>query len=187
MAHSTISCVFAAFLLLTAGKTEAQEPQHEPWIFSIEGGAAHQSTADLKDSDGDFELDRWFVSAGVTYAWDLRNSVGFTVGGGRSDYVFGEQTDFGGGNPWGEIEDARASFTARFKFSKTGTAILIPTVRFNGETGADSGDSRTMGLFAGAAWRINEGLTIGPGIGVFSKLEDGTPCFSDPHYRLGHQ
>lgn len=178
MASSTmLRALIATFLLLTAGMTAAQESQQGPWIFSIEGGAAHQSRADLKDSSGDFGLDRWFVSAGVAYAWDRRNSLGFNVGIGRSDYEFGEQTDFGGGNPWGEIEDTRASVVARFKFSETGTAILIPTVRFNGESGADSGDSRTFGLFAGAAWRVSEKLTIGPGIGVFSKLEDGTRAF----------
>ena len=178
MAQLTASLLFAAvFLALTSGSVESQETEPKPWIFNIEGGAAHQSTADLKDGGGDFSLDRWFVSGGVTYAWNRRNSVGFSVGGGRSDYVFDEQTAFGGGNPWGEIEDIRASLNARFKISKTGTAILIPTVRLNGETGADTGDSRTLGLFAGVAWRINEDLTIGPGFGVFSKLEDGTHAF----------
>jgi len=178
MAQSTGMLTLAAsMLLLITVNTAALEPQTGPWSFSIDGGAAHQSNADLKDGGGDFTLDRWFVSAGVNYAWDFRNSLGFNVGGGRSDYVFDELTGFGGGNPWGEIEDLRVSATARFKMSKTGTAILIPTIRYNGETGADSGDSRTYGLFAAAAWRINEGLTIGPGIGVFSRLEDGTRVF----------
>jgi hypothetical protein len=156
---------------------EAQEAQNGPWSFRIDGGAAHQSDSDLKDGGGKFSLDRWFVSTGIDYAWNRRNMAGITVGGGRSDYVFDEQAAFGGGNPWGEIEELRLAVTTRFKISDTGTALLIPTIRTSGESGADSGDSRTYGLFAAVAWRINEGLTIGPGFGVFSRLEDGTRVF----------
>lgn len=178
MAYSTTRLALMLVITwLTVGQLEAQEEQQGPWSFRIDGGAAHQSEADLKDSDGKFSLDRWFVSAGVNYAWDRRNTLGLSVGGGRSDYEFNEQSTFGGGEPWGEIEDLRLSATARFKISKTGTGILIPTLRYNGESGADSGDSRTYGLFAAAAWRVNEGLTIGPGVGIFSKLEDGTRAF----------
>jgi len=177
MAHSTIRLTLVAVFLLLVSNSEAQTPKEGPWSFRIDGGAVHQSDSDLKDGGGKFSLDRWFVSAGIDYAWNQRNMAGITVGGGRSDYVFDEQTAFGGGNPWGEIEDLRLAVTTRFKISNTGTAILIPTIRTNGESGADSGDSRTYGLFAAAAWRINDDLTIGPGIGVFSRLEDGTRAF----------
>jgi len=169
--------VVASLFLLPASTVEAQAPQEGPVSFSIDGGAAHQSEADLKDGGGGFEVDRWFVSAGINYAWDVRNSIGFTVGGGRSKYIFDPESGFGDGDPWGKVEDFRLSATARFRISETGTAIIIPTVRFNGENGADSGDSRTYGLFAAVAWRVNDGLTIGPGIGVFSRLEDGTRAF----------
>jgi hypothetical protein len=172
-----ILALIAGLSWLAIGSTQAQETQDGPWTFRINGGAAHQSDSDLKDGGGKFSLDRWFASAGIDYAWNRRNMAGITVGGGRSDYVFDEQAAFGGGNPWGEIEDLRLAVTTRFKISSTGTGILIPTVRSNGESGADSGDSRTYGLFAAAAWRINDGLTIGPGIGVFSRIEDGTRVF----------
>ena len=56
-------------------------------------------------------------------------------------------------------------------------AIIVPSARYNGEKHSDTSDGRTYGLFAAAAWRINEDLTIGPGIGVFSRLEDGTRVF----------
>jgi len=151
----TILALITGFSLLVIGSTQAQEAQNSPWSFRIEGGAAHQSDSDLKDGGGKFSLDRWFVSAGIDYAWNRRNSAGITVGGGRSDYVFDEQTAFGGGNPWGEIEDLRLAVTTRFKISDTGTALLIPTIRTNGESGADSGDSRTYGLFAANVFGIH--------------------------------
>jgi hypothetical protein len=75
------------------------------------------------------------------------------------------------------VEDFRVSAPVRFKVGEKGVAFLIPTVRFNKENGADTGDSVTYGLFAAVAWRLNEDLTIGPGIGVFSRLEDSARIF----------
>jgi len=167
----------ASALFLFAPHICAQTPGTSPWQFRIDGGAAHQSDADLKDSEGSFALDRWFVGAGVDYAWNYRNAIGVSIGGGRSNYEWGADDAVDGFEPWDEIEDARVSATGRFGFGQTGTVFVIPTVRFNGEKGASSGDSRTYGLFAAAAWRIDENLTIGPGLGVFSRLEDSTRAF----------
>ena len=175
--------VFVAFaalagcLILQSGSVEAQPPTVEPWTFSIDGGGVHQAKTDLKDSEGSFDVDRWFVGAGVAYNWDFRNSLGISIGGGRNVYSFDEETGFGGGDPWDTAEDFRISAPARFKVSERATAIIVPTTRWNGEKGADSGDSSTYGLFAAVAWRLNSDLTIGPGIGVFSRLEDSTRVF----------
>ncbi len=147
------------------------------YIFKADGGGVHQSESDLSDSGGSFAVDRWFVSASVDYAWDARTSLGFSVGGGNSDYEFGDLAGLGGGEPWNEIKDARVSVTWRFGFGETGSFIVIPSARFNGESGANSGDSSTYGLYAAAAWRINENLTIGPGLGVFSRLDDSSRIF----------
>ena len=177
METSKLRAALAAICLLCSSAVAAQAPQRGPLIFDIDGGAVHQSMTDLKDGEGSFAVDRWFVSAGITYAWDRRNAIGFTLGGGRSSYEFDDLTGPAGSEPWNKIEETRASITGRFSFSDKGTAIIIPTVRFNGEEGASSSDSRTFGLFAAAAWRIDEDLTIGPGIGVFSRLEDGNRIF----------
>ena len=155
----------------------AQSAQRGPWSFTIDGGGAHQSEVDLKDDTGGFSADRWFLGAAINYSWDVRTSVGAAIGGGRTVYEFNDLTGFGGGEPWGTIEDSRLSLSGRFGFGQTGSVFIIPTVRFNGEKGASNSDSRTFGLFAAAAWRLNENLTIGPGFGVFQRLEDGTRFF----------
>ena len=147
------------------------------YIFKADGGGVHQSESDLSDTGGSFAVDRWFASAGVDYAWDLRTSLGFSVGGGQSNYEFGDLAGLGGSEPWNKIKDARVSVTWRFGFGETGSFIIIPSARFNGESGASSGDSSTYGLYAAAAWQINENLTIGPGFGVFSRLEDSSRIF----------
>jgi hypothetical protein len=154
----------------------AQDKPQNPWSFSLEGGAALQSDTDLKEEDGEFSVDRTFIAANLDYSWNPRQSVGVSIGSGRTDYDFAwlEPEDPA---PWDKIEDFRASVSTRFAAGETGTVFLIPTVRYNGEKNARSSDSRTWGLYAAAAWRLSEDLTIGPGLGVFSRLEDGARVF----------
>ena len=163
--------------LLVSVDLLAQEPPRSPWVFSLDGGGLHQTEVDLKDTEGAFSVDRWFVSAGVNYGFDPRRSIGLSVGGGKSGYEFNESTAFGNGSPWDDVEDFRVSLPIRFGFGEKGSAFIIPTVRYNRESGASSGDSRTWGVLAAVTWRLSEDLTIGPGIGVFSRLESGTRVF----------
>jgi hypothetical protein len=178
MLHKTTALAFAAvFSLLCAQTVAAQTPRNNSISVRVDGGLAFQSSADLKDSEGSFSVNRWFASIGLNYAWNTRNSIGISFGGGGSKYDFDDLTGIGDGNPWEEIEDSRISITGRFGFGDTGSIILIPSARYNGEKDSKTSDGRTYGLFAAAAWRISEDLTIGPGIGVFSRLEDGTRIF----------
>lgn len=175
--NSLVFTVVASSGLLFITPVAAQVQQGDPFVFKFEGGGAHQSEADLNDGNGGFAVDRWFLNAGVDYGWTARNSVGISVGGGKSIYDFNESSDFGGGTPWGNIDDFRVTLTARFGFGETGTIMIVPSLRYDGESDAKSGDSQTFGVFGAVAWRINESLTIGPGIGVFSRLENGTKVF----------
>lgn len=167
----------AILCLLFAQSLFAQAPKNDPVSFNFDGAIAFQSNTDLSDVEGSFSVNRWFASMGVTYAWDRRNSIGLSVAGGSAKYDFDELTGIGAGDPWEEIQDTRISLVGRFGFGEKGSFIIIPSFRYNGEKDSDSGEGRTWGMFAAAAWRLNEGLTIGPGIGVFSKLEDGTRVF----------
>jgi len=162
--------------LLYAMPVAAQPQQKGPWFFNIDGGGVHQSKADLNDIEGNFSKDRWFVSAGVDYAWSQRDSIGISVGGGQYNYDFNDEKDSNGIDPWNKINDTRVTMTGRFGFGETGSIFIIPTLRFNGEKGASGSDS-TWGIFAAATWRVKENLTIGPGIGIFSRLESGTKFF----------
>ena len=77
---------------------------------------------------------------------------------------------------------AAASFSQRCTaclapFDEQWTLFAIPTLRFYGESGADSGDSATGGALAGVSYRVNDRLTIGPGLGVLSQIEDSVSIF----------
>ena len=166
----------ALFLILPAALC-AQAPPPDPWSFSVQGGFAVQQEADLKDTDGAFSVDRIFVSASLDYRWDFRNSLSVSIGGGNSDYDFASIGGPADDAPWGKIENRRVSLSGRFGFGEKGSIFVIPTLRFNGESGASSSDSRSWGLLGGLAWRLDENLTIGPGLGVFDRIEDSTRVF----------
>ena len=106
----------AVFTLLCAQPVAAQAPPVDPVTFTFDGGGAFQADTDLKDSEGSFSVNRWFVSMGVTYSWDYRNSIGLSAGGGASKYDFDDLTVIGDGEPWDEIEDTRISLFGRFGF-----------------------------------------------------------------------
>jgi hypothetical protein len=151
--------------------------QASPLMLSVDGGFAAGGDADLSDGAGSFAVDRWFLSAGVSYAWDRRTSLGISFGAGESSYDFSGFSDEGTPAPWGTIEDQRLSLTGRFGFGETGSVIIIPSYRYNGMKDSDSGDARTWSLLAGAAWRVSENLNIGPGFGMVTELEDSTRFF----------
>lgn len=170
------SCVAlcAILSLFGAGLAQAQQQPAGPLVTKIDGGLATQADADLEDSNGSFSVNRWFISAGLDYVWDARNSLGISFGAGESSYDF---SDLAGPDPWGTVENQRLSLVGRFGFGDRGMAIIIPSYRYNGDKDSDSGEARTWGLLAGAAWRLSEDLTIGPGIGVFSEIEDDSRVF----------
>ena len=161
--------------LLLANQVAAQQEAPSPLQFSISGGGVHQSEVDLNDSNGGFAVDRGFISASLDFGWSSRDSIGVSIGGGKSSYEFSQDSAFGGGKPWADIEDMRISLTWRAGFGERGSFFLVPAVHWDGENGARN--DTTYGLFAAAAWRLDETLTIGPGIGVFTRLEDSTRLF----------
>lgn len=167
----------AGLLLMAAGPVQAQMPSPSGWSFTLDGGFAVQSETDLDGDAGSFDLHRTFFAGSIDYRWNYRNSVGLSIGGGRSEYGFNDTDGMDVEEPWTDIDEMRASVPMRLALGKTSTLFLIPTVRYNGEDGASSSDSQTWGLFGGAAWRLSEDLTIGPGLGVFSRLEDSSRVF----------
>jgi hypothetical protein len=169
--------VLVGLLLALCADLYAQKPQQSPWRFTLEGGFAAQQKADLEDEEGAFSVDRTFISATLAYGWSRRDSIGISVGTGKSDYAFEDGDDLDASGPWSDIEDTRVSLSGRFGFGQKGTLFVIPSLRFDGAEEASTSDSNTWGVLGGVAWRLDENLTIGPGIGVFSKLEGSARVF----------
>lgn len=147
------------------------------WSLTVEGLYANQADADLGDEDGEFSLDRWYAGIGLDYLWSPRSALGISVGGGASRYDFAGLTGLAPGKPWDDIEDWNVSVVSRFPINDRISGLVIPSYRVNRESGASSSDADTWGLLAGISWRLREGLTIGPGIGVFERIEESTQVF----------
>ncbi len=96
------------------------------------------------------------------------------MGYGFDEYDFSGSSGFGGRKPWDDIHTMRLSIPVRWKMSPKWSGFISPTVRSTGEKGADFNDTISGGGFAGLSYRFSDRLTIGPGVGVMTKLEDST-------------
>ena len=177
MNHRKTRLAILSLSLALCAPTFAQAPSPGGWSFTFDAGFASQTESDLDKDSGSFEADHTFYSAAVDYRWNYRNSVGLSLGAGTSDYDFRDADGEMTAEPWDEIDEFRVSAPMRLALGDTSTLFAIPTLRYNGEDGASTSDSQTWGLLGGVAWRLSEDLTIGPGLGVFSRLEGSARVF----------
>ena len=141
------------------------------WSAFTRGGYVHQMDTDI-DNGGSFSVDRFFVQGGPTYVSGEGMSISLAVGYGFDDYHFSGHTGFGGLKPWGDIHSLRFSIPLRWEINEQWTGFVSPTLRYTGEKGVDFDDAMTGGGFVAFSYRLNDRLTIGPGVGVLTRLED---------------
>ncbi|PWR03508.1 hypothetical protein DKT77_06535 [Meridianimarinicoccus roseus] len=162
-------------LCTLAGVAAAQAPgggEAPRWVTGVNGLAARQQSASI-DGGGDVAVTRYFGGLSVTRLGASGGSVGASIGAGGADYSFGGAV----AAPWGDIRDRRVSFSLRAPLGQRGSVIVVPSLRESAENGAELSDGRTYGGFAAVFWRLSDSFTIGPGIGVFSRLERDRQIF----------
>ena len=152
------------------------ETRDSTWRWTLQAAAVHQFEADL-DQGGDVSVDRYFASLAVGRQVSDRLRIGLEFGYGEDSYDFSGTTGFGALDPWGEIREMRISLPMRYFASREWMLFAVPSLRYQAERGASLDDGRTGGLLAGATYRFSDTLSIGPGIGVFSEIEDDTSVF----------
>lgn len=169
-------------LLIAAGAAAAEEEKKKPDgppagmpslpLFgpSLAGGAVWQPDTDL-DEGGKFRVNRFYIRPGV----DAFLSPGFQLSLGLG-YAY-DDYEFSGEGPWDDVESLRLSLFTRYVLDESWTLFGVPSIRWNAERGASLSDGFTWGLFAGASWKAGETLTIGPGFGFFSEIEDDPVIF----------
>lgn len=151
-----------------AGGASAQSGPPMGWTSFVDGFALYQGDADL-DGGGSFSADRTYLRAGGIYRFENGQSAGLFVSAGRLDYEFDTSVP----QPWGEIIDLRVSAPLRFTNDNGVSFFVVPSLRYDYESGVSMSDGRTYGAFAGVTWKVSDNLTVGPGMGVFSQIEDG--------------
>jgi hypothetical protein len=143
------------------------------WSAITRGGYVHQLDTDIDDG-GSFSVNRFFVQGGPTYTAGNGTSIGLALGYGFDGYDFSGDTGFGGLKPWEDIHSLRLSLPVRWRASRHWTGFVAPAIRTTAEEGGDVNDALTGGGFAGFSYRFSDRLSIGPGIGVLTQLEEST-------------
>ncbi len=163
--------------LTAAGQSQPETPPERQgpaaWSYFSRGAAVYQFDADIED-DATFNVTRANLEAGAGYRWNRQDSIGLALGYTYNGYSFSAGTQPGtfADKPWDDIHSLSLGVPIRYGINNDWSTFFIPSLRFTGEGDADAGDSMTGGLLGGVAYRFGETLTIGPGIGVFSQLED---------------
>ena len=168
-------------ILLTHVAGAQQNKASNPQVFKsscsvvLWGGYAYQFDTDL-NQDSSFAIRSLFIQGGSVYQPHYNRSISFSVGYGHDGYDFSgyeinEQV------PWQEVHSLRLSTPIRWGYRREWTLFAFPTLRFTAESTSDWGNGITGGGFTGFSYRFSDRLTIGPGIGVLSQLEDDATIF----------
>ena len=159
-----------------AEPSEDSAADSEGMHWTFEGGYVHQFETDV-DAGGSFDVDRVGVQATGTWSVNPDLEVSGRVGYGFNAYAFSGTMGLAGLNPWSEIHALRFGGGARWSPDDRWTVLGGPTFRFNAERGASLGDGFQVGGFAGFSYKVNDSLTIGPGIGAITQIEDSATIF----------
>ena len=93
------------------------------------------------------------------------------------DFSGGSSQTFAGINPWENIHTVQLGLPIKLDFAENWTFFGIPSIRSVGESGADFNDSLSGGIITGVTYKFGERLTLGPGIGYISQIEDDASIF----------
>ena len=175
---ATVTLLLTCLLPLTAA---AQDKPDSPrlgqgpggWSQFTRGGAVYQFDADIED-DASFTVTRLNLEAGTGYRWNRQNSVSLALGYTYDGYSFAQGKEPGAfaNEPWEDIHTFSLGIPIRYGINNEWSTFVIPSVRSTGESGASFSDTLTGGVLGGFAYRFGDRLTIGPGIGVISQLEE---------------
>ncbi|MBN2433011.1 MAG: hypothetical protein JXQ27_16185 [Acidobacteria bacterium] len=146
------------------------------WSAFVEGAYLHQLSGDV-DEGGRYDVDRAAIRAGVMWMPDFRRSVSLSFGYGFAGFDFEGNNGLASLNPWDDVHSFGVGAFIRWGLDTRWTLFLAPTVRWTAEQGTDWGDAMTGGGFVGFAYRFGDRLTLGPGVGVLSELEDSASVF----------
>lgn len=175
-----LSFALAVLLVVPMAASAQDKPNTPPngqnsggWSSFTRGGAVYQFDADVED-DARFNVTRFNLEAGTGYRWNRQDSVSLALGYTYNGYSFSEGSDPGvfSDNPWDDIHSLSLSVPIRYGFGPNWSSFFLPSIRSTGESGASFSDTITGGLLGGFAYRFGDYLTIGPGIGVISQLEE---------------
>ncbi len=176
-----ITCSLLTLPIIASGNENSQKNtgrSQTGWSTIVRGGGVYQFDTDL-DEGGSYSSSRYNIEVGQNYAWSRRDTASLSLSYSYDGYDFsgGAPDGIAFGSAWEDIHTLSISSPLRMGIGEKWTAFLIPALRSTGESGADFSKTITGGGFTGVSYRFSDRLTIGPGIGTFSQLEDSATVF----------
>lgn len=160
-----------------SAEIEIPEPEFQrPKIFSAGFQYLYQPTTDL-DSAGDFETHRAGLQLTSRFRLSEKDQVAVSLGYIWNDYNFSSSTSTLAANPWSGVHFMSLGASYRRVINEDWTFFGIPSVRLAGESDADFEDTIMGGGIFGAMYKVNDRLSIGPGFGMMTQLEDDATLF----------
>ncbi len=147
--------------------------------FTIDTVVTHQFESDV-DGGGNVEVDRFAARTGIRYVVsdELATSFSLTYEHDAYDFLGGSGgSGLAERDPWEGIHSLRGGFSFRWTPEEDVTVFGTPFVGFSAESGADIEDAILGGVITGASFEVSENLSIGPGFGLVSQIEDSLRGF----------
>lgn len=144
--------------------------------FELVSAAVHQFDTQV-ESGGDYSVSSYFLEPRVNWGVSQELSLSFNVSGRFDDFSFGGSTGLPSTRPWNKIRTVGVSGMVRWRFEQRWTLFAVPLLRASAEEGADLGDAKSGGGMIGTAYYFGDKLTLGPGIGYITQLEDTASVF----------
>ena len=136
---------------------------------SIAAGYLHEFGTAVSGG-GDFRISRAFINADVTGATGSKTVLGLGLTYDREEYTFSGPSDLGPSVPWGTIHRIGFSPTMVHSISPDWRILVIPSIGYAGEEGADPGDALVYGAVISATKAIGPDLSLGLGTGAFRQI-----------------
>ncbi len=169
---SPSSAVAGADTAAILGQASNSSNTSPSWESSFQAGFLSQQESDF-DGGGTYSVNRANLSADFTRVYDRRRTIGLSLEYGYDGYDFNAAA----GDPWSDVHSVNVGLPIRWSLTGAWGLIAIPTLRSAAESGADVSESITGGFLGGVSYRFGDRLTLGPGFGVISQIEDDTSIF----------
>jgi hypothetical protein len=167
------------FLLLSAFISTPVISRAQPDRSPLSTGYIYQFGTGIDDGGGEISSHFFHVRAGVPLYREEGKLIALSAAYQLNAFEFsgGSAGGFAALDPWGDIHTARLSAPIRWEFGERWSFFGLPSIRSVGESGAGFGDSLSGGFLLGASYKFGERLTLGPGIGYISQMEDDASIF----------
>ncbi len=154
-----------------AAQTDKASGLDQRIVYSASGTPVHQFESDLVGG-GQLSVTRYFLNFDATRPLNRTRAIGLTLTYGLEDYNFAGLTALGGQQPWDQIHRIGVGVPLSFLSANRWRFAFTPSLEFARESSADWSDALAYGVVFSAVRSVRPALTIGVGVGAFSRLKE---------------